>query len=173
MASSNAKKIGSSDNFGQIASLRQQGPAGLAFKKLAEAYQLAGHSHSRGPVKSRLGYQQQKWQRPYNRQKQLSWNKGSPKNREFSEDRTCDFCGVKGHLKRKCFKLKNLKRDSVQFVDEWKTDNNIDKDGDTSISGLFNRLKTDKSDSEDDDMDAGGNWKRANNSSSHTNSTVY
>lgn len=158
MASTNAKQIGLNDNFGQIASLRQRGPAGLAFKKIAETYQLAeklGQSNQRGPVKSRLGYQPQKWQRPYNKQKHFSWNKWSPKNIEFIENRTCDFCGVKGHLKRKCFKLKNLKRDSVQFVDEWKTENGIDRDGDSSISGLFNRLRTDKSDSEDDDMDAG------------------
>ncbi|XP_062708884.1 uncharacterized protein LOC115257023 isoform X2 [Aedes albopictus] len=177
MAASNARKMGTNDSYGHISSLRQRGPAGSAFKKLEETFRLASESsintNQRGPVKSRLGYQNHQGQRPYIRQKQIGWNKGSSKQKEFVEDRFCEFCGSKGHLKRKCFKLKNLKRDSVQFIEDWNTENGVKKDGDTSISGLFNRLRADKSDSEDDDMDTGGNWKRANNSASHSNTTVY
>lgn len=113
IASNNAKKMGQNDTYGQISSLRQRGPVGSAFKKLADTFHLAAASNqtnSRGPVKSRLGYQHQQGQRTYNRSKQLSWNKGPSKQREYNEDRFCEFCGAKGHLKRKCFKLKKSQK---------------------------------------------------------------
>lgn len=122
MTTTNAKKMGTNDTYGAICSLRQRGQMGSSFKKLAATFQKAsessGQTNPRGPVKSRLSFQQHQGQRPNNRPKQIGRNKRSRKQRERSKYRFCEFCGAKGHSKRRCFKLKNHKRDSVQFVEE-------------------------------------------------------
>lgn len=151
MASSNAKSM--KDNSDQIGLIRHDRSAGIAYKKLEKTLGLArslNGDNERGPVKDRLGY------RPYGRQRQVDWKRDNSRNQQPYEDRVCGFCGLKGHLKRKCFKLKNLKRDTVKFMDTWQAEHGSKGPSDeTTISGLFNRLRTDKSESEDEEYDAG------------------
>ncbi|XP_029711471.1 uncharacterized protein LOC115256694 [Aedes albopictus] len=169
IAKNNAKNMECSSSADQIASLKASGFPGARLNKLAATFELAGGANAnagvegtRGPVKSRLGYS------PYrkNEWKQKPWQNRQWRNRGQDQERnrqvnrpdysqiTCDFCGVKGHIKRKCFKLKNMHRDAVHMVHNTSEDN-----PDDFLSNMVNRMHTDS----DSDNDAdGGNWKRAN-----------
>ncbi|XP_062703656.1 uncharacterized protein K02A2.6-like [Aedes albopictus] len=132
----------------------------LATMRLARAENVdPGEGHSRGPVKSRLGYRQDTPRRqasynersgPYNPRMRGDWRGNRDKQKGHYADLICDFCGIKGHIKRKCFKLKNMKRDAVNFVDQ----QNPEPSRDDGWEELFNKLKADDSESEDD-WDAG------------------
>ncbi|XP_058829258.1 uncharacterized protein LOC131688765 [Topomyia yanbarensis] len=171
MAKSNAQSMGIGSKSEPVASINPiNNQPGVALKKLLNALENAQANNSentpgpsRGPVKSRLGYN------PYNRTdtsnpifKPAVWPRGSERQKADYSRLTCDFCGIKGHIKKKCFRLKNLKRDTVKFVD------NYGKPGgskDKSLNELFTRMST-EADS-DDEPDAGEtqyfNWKRAGN----------
>ncbi|XP_058825088.1 uncharacterized protein LOC131685404 [Topomyia yanbarensis] len=164
MAGANAKSLGIGTNSDQIAFMNHdiRRPRGLALEKLAATFAKArantNESRQAGfrySVKNRLGF------KPYNREKDgrfknftdfrpAEWRDEQDVRRV--ESRVCDFCGIKGHLKRKCFKLKNLRRNAVQFVDSGA--------GPSSLSDLFNRLETNASDDEDDKNDSDSCWKR-------------
>nr|XP_019535792.2 uncharacterized protein LOC109407241 [Aedes albopictus] len=137
-----------------------------------------GNGRDRGPVKSRLGYspyQKEQWR---NKQRQDDGRTDQTKqwqNRgQSSEERNrpwirpdysqmiCNFCGVKGHIKRKCFKLKNMQRDAINMVE---ASGSGHKERDDYMSDLVNRMRT-ESDSESEVEDS--NWKRANGGSSRT-----
>lgn len=124
----------------------------------------------RGPVKNRLGYspyQKEQWR---NRQWQSKstqakqWHNQGRGNEEANRSwnrpdysqMTCNFCGLKGHIKRKCFKLKNMQRDAVNMVEASGSNHNQE---DEYLSDLVNRMRT-ESDSENEVEDS--NWKRAN-----------
>ena len=96
-----------------VAVLKPQGIVGARLSNVAALAAKANSNtrgeFSRGPVKSRLGYY------PYHKdqRQQRQWrNRGQDKekNRQYSRSdysqMMCDFCGIKGHIKRKCFKLK-------------------------------------------------------------------
>lgn len=152
MASSNARGM-KGNSLDQISAVRPSSSAGSAFRKIRDTLDLARSMNSpneRLSVKDRLGY------RSYNGPRKTDWRRDNSRNQLAYEDRVCGFCGLKGHLKRKCFKLKNLRRDTVKFMDTWQAEHGgSGPTDDASISGLFNRLKTDKSDSEDEEYDAG------------------
>ncbi|XP_062533152.1 uncharacterized protein LOC134202085 [Armigeres subalbatus] len=69
------------------------------------------------------------------------------------DQRVCHYCGVRGHVKRKCFKLKQYKRDPVNNV-------NMEEPGtstDNKLSSMMNRMSWDD---KSDDSDKDYNWKR-------------
>lgn len=135
IARNNAKNMDCAGNscLEHISALKSTGgSSGARFKKLAATFDMAaksnqsdgGNGRDRGPVKSRLGYspyQKEQWR---NKQRQDDGRTDQTKqwqNRgQSSEERNrpwirpdysqmiCNFCGVKGHIKRKCFKLKNM-----------------------------------------------------------------
>ncbi|XP_058448458.1 uncharacterized protein LOC131428490 [Malaya genurostris] len=169
MAKSNAKSLGIGNKPELVSSINPaNSPRGKTWQKLLSALNNAQASNivgtpgsSRGPVKSRLGF------KPYNRG-------DTPKARANFPDRPwerkkvdyssliCDFCGIKGHIKKKCFKLKNLKRDAVNFGDGYEKPGTSQS---KSLNEIFNRMST-KEDS-DDEPEAGDiqyyNWKRPGN----------
>ncbi|XP_058814399.1 uncharacterized protein LOC131678341 [Topomyia yanbarensis] len=167
MAGANARSLGIGVNAGQIASLNNdfKRPRPSTLEKLAKtlANAKAGDRPSRPAgtrqsVKIRLGFQpyyyngeQEDKQKNFAGFRPAEWRAGQDRNR--SESRVCDFCGIRGHLKRNCFKLKNQRRDMVQFVDS--------KTGPSSLSELFNRLETNASDVDDDNdrNDSDSCWK--------------
>ncbi|XP_058462870.1 uncharacterized protein K02A2.6-like [Malaya genurostris] len=156
IAGTNAKTLGINSKEEQIASLiRTEKNPGFACRKLAAALDSANKiesnpSYNRVSVKSRLGGS------PYNKNwKGSAWNKkvhfrpaewrrGEEDQR--TESRFCDFCGIRGHLKRKCFKLKNLRKESVKFVDSTGSD---------SLSKLMDKMKANDSDSDDEKDNSG------------------
>ncbi|XP_055544797.1 uncharacterized protein LOC129729913 [Wyeomyia smithii] len=76
-------------------------------------------------------------------------------------DLVCDFCGIKGHIKRSCFKRKRMQKNSVKFIDDKK---NLSF-GDDKIADLFERLKAGMNDT-DSDSDSGICWKRGRHGAS-------
>lgn len=105
---------------------------GATFGKLVKALSVAnrnqreevneGASSSRGPVKSRLGF------KPYDRAaqgrgRQQYGSRGRGRRYERYERQRpdysqifCDFCGVQGHIEKKCYKRINMERDAVNLV---------------------------------------------------------
>ncbi|XP_058455400.1 uncharacterized protein LOC131432863 isoform X1 [Malaya genurostris] len=169
MAKSNAKSLGIGGKPETIASINPtNSPRGKVWQKLMNAYcnsQAANNfstpNSSRGPVKSRLGYRQ--YGRGEIPKSHLNGSERLYERKKIDYSRlTCDFCGVKGHIKKKCFKLKNLKRDAVKFVDTYEKPGTSQS---KSLNEIFSRMST-REDSEDE-PDAGDvqyyNWKRAGN----------
>nr|XP_029716407.1 uncharacterized protein LOC115259757 [Aedes albopictus]XP_029716408.1 uncharacterized protein LOC115259758 [Aedes albopictus] len=157
------------------------GQYGKAYRKLKhtldlgrryqEDYVNRGASSSRGPVKSRLGTRPYEYgnhgrvQRPFGSNtgnfKQESGGMTRPKP-DYSQ-MVCNFCGKKGHIKNKCFKLKNLHRDAVNLVDSYKPGPSADR----HIVELLDRMKTSDSDGEESDSDT--YWKRRNHGAPESN----
>lgn len=126
----------------------------------------------RGPVKSRLGYKHnnqhnnqfygersqgkfndRRGDRRYNerynaykpdKSRPREWKQEENRQRPNYPKEVCEFCGVEGHPKRKCFKLKNMRRDTVNLVDTFNSGPSVDGD----ISELMNRMRADDSDSD-------------------------
>ncbi|XP_062561428.1 uncharacterized protein LOC134227951 [Armigeres subalbatus] len=180
IARNNAINMDFNSGLDQIAALKANGGSGTRLQRLAATMELASRSLQnegrveRGSVKSRLGYSPYKKDQWRNRQWRTNngqsrqsdnrrWNDGMQMNDEgprrwkspdYSQ-MVCDFCKVKGHIKRKCFKLKNMKRDAVNKM-------NSNESGDNPelyLSELVNRMRT-ESDSESEVEDS--NWKRVN-----------
>lgn len=180
LAGKNSERLSHKDDghFGQIASLAHPtGKIGSSMGKLLATYGAAraynGVSSPRIPVRERLGH------RPFVRKYEDSrrfkdWKEtekfrpGEWRQKQSYADMTCNFCGAKGHIKRKCFKLKNMEREKVNLVKAYEPEEGC---SDASIAGLLNRMRTEDSDS--DDGDTGGNWKRAPNGSSQSAATGY
>lgn len=135
---------------------------GVTLGKIAQVYSAAsrykrengGSGDSRGPVKDRLGH------RPYARVDQAARGRQQTgfRGRRFNgygEQRpdysqfVCDFCGVKGHIKKNCFKVRNLQRDAVNLVDSCKPGPSTDR----QINELLSKMRT--VDSEDELSDTG------------------
>ncbi|XP_058445461.1 uncharacterized protein LOC131436298 [Malaya genurostris] len=168
MASSNAKTLNNTSKvehfdtqFG-FPNNSIQGKGGNALDKLIATVELARKQNSgRMPIKSRLGFRpyRQDYDRnggSYGDAHSAKWRKNQYGQRSSYEDRVCSYCGVKGHLRRKCFKLKNNQRDSVKFISPGESDQPS-----SGLSELLNRMKTKDSDSEDDQEMEDSNWKRA------------
>lgn len=165
MAGANAKSINVGNNFEQIAAVRNQGhmPFGSRMAQLARTYDLAHeinqNRYNRAPVKSRLGYKSyprnttfqgnQHWR---NTVKSRSTDRYQQRpNRPNYAEMICNFCGIKGHIRRRCFKLKNMTKDTVNMVHA----SNPEAEEDTSISELLNRMSTHSDSDSDDGSDAG------------------
>ncbi|XP_055610592.1 uncharacterized protein LOC129757405 [Uranotaenia lowii] len=123
----------------------------------------------RRPVRERLGY------RPYSGDREkFNKNPGGYSSREnFGDNRPsagktrrgfnkpdyskikCGFCGILGHPTRKCFAMKNMKRNAIKYVDAQQED----KAG-KALSDLMARMRTSQSNS-DSDSDSDLVWKRA------------
>lgn len=147
MAGANAKTLGVTAN------------GGYALNKLLNTYAVANQnlgqvSSVRGPVKNRLGI------RPYNggnfngrredNDKRLGeWKRRQDRRRTDYSGYTCDFCGAKGHIKRKCFRLINLRRDAVNLVQSHKPGPSTE----APLNDLMSRMTTNDVDSDDDDDD--------------------
>ncbi|XP_062539510.1 uncharacterized protein LOC134207707 [Armigeres subalbatus] len=171
IAETNAKVLGNRETaWDHIAALKTADPntTGTAMRKLAATFELSKQGeHSRGPIKSRLGFRQSPGRQGYYQRQQNVWRRPRPLQLEdwgnqdhrrtarFSNF-TCDYCGIKGHIKRRCFKLKNLKRNAVNMVETPKPVSSVDDD----MQDLINRMTMKDSDTEEEDMDEGANWKR-------------
>ncbi|XP_062541082.1 uncharacterized protein LOC134209114 [Armigeres subalbatus] len=71
------------------------------------------------------------------------------------DQRICHYCGVRGHVRRKCIKLKQFKKDPINNIDMEKPSTSRD----SGLSNMMNRMSwEDKSDDSDQDY----NWKRNN-----------
>ncbi|XP_055550593.1 uncharacterized protein LOC129733062 [Wyeomyia smithii] len=172
MANSNAKSLGIGKDT-RISSFADTNLNSPTVQKIFKTYEAANGSNQspsypRGPVRSRLGYKpyfrdEQNKDRKYNNIKPAEWRKGQLAQKHKMQNIICDFCGVTDHIKKKCFKLKNIMRGSVKFVDDW------EKPGPSqskNIEEIFSQLRTNDSDSDDDkDID----WKRAGYGPSRTN----
>lgn len=154
IARNNAKNMDYSNSTEQIASLKASGFPGARLHKLATTMEAAARANSsakvdqsRGPVKSRLGYSPYKKDRWQHKQWQTRsrGNGKEERNRPDYSQMVCDFCGVKGHIKRRCFKLKNMQRDAVNMIDPDTSGSNPDD----FLSNMVSRMRAD-SDSEND-----------------------
>ena len=143
MAEANAKTLNVS-NFEQIAAIRGQGPMkfGSRFEQLSRTYDLAregsGARYNRAPVKSRLGYQ--------------AYSRNIAYHGHQDGRNTTNFCGIKGHIRRRCFKLKNMRKDAVNMMDTGSPEPTPEE---KHISDLMNRMRTQSDSDSDDGSDAG------------------
>nr|XP_029733805.1 uncharacterized protein LOC109415052 [Aedes albopictus] len=151
---------------------------GIAMRRLANVYENArtyqeveATGNRRGPVKSRLGV------RPSIRGGRVNYEPRAGSSRQDSQglgrqwqrpdysQMICNYCGVKGHIKKKCFKLKNLNRDTVNLVESYKPGPSANR----HITELLERMRTNDSDDEDYQSDSDMHWKRQPNSTSNAN----
>ncbi|XP_062538667.1 uncharacterized protein LOC134206910 [Armigeres subalbatus] len=147
---------------------------GVAATRLSKVYDFVRkdqegsddrESNSRGPVRSRLGFRPA--ERTHRIQGSEAWNfrqQGGQFGRQRQWTRPdysqmiCNFCGVKGHIRKKCFKLKNLNRDAVNLVESYRPGPSADR----HITELLERMRT-RDDEDDDDSDSDMRWKRGDN----------
>lgn len=140
---------------------------GKSFSKLAQVYDHVKNSQhhveseepERRPIKARLGYKQ-----PYRGQFDYKFrNRNQTENRHPRDwrrddgrqpsryaDLICDFCGIKGHIKRKCFKLKHLQKGAVNLLQTSEPEPSVDR----HLSELLDRMNARDSDS-DSELDEG------------------
>ncbi|XP_062701829.1 uncharacterized protein LOC134285295 [Aedes albopictus] len=155
---------------------------GVAATRLAKVYELARKHNSgetgsgRGPVKSRLGTRPSgRWQQPF-RGGRPSESGGSHRQdgrpdgyrqwlRPDYSQMTCHFCGLKGHIRKKCFRLKNMNREAVNLVDSAPGPSS-----DVHISELLQRMRA--NDDESDNSDSDMCWKRGRNGSQEADQSM-
>ncbi|EAT40727.1 AAEL007561-PA [Aedes aegypti] len=75
------------------------------------------------------------------------------------DQRVCSYCGVPGHVRRKCFQLKQYKKDPINNI-------NLGKPGSSTENTLSNMMNQMTWDDSTDDSDQDHDWKRNNNNSS-------
>lgn len=162
-------------------------PQGVVARKMAQVYDVVRRnqgfrneegSNNRGPVKSRLGF------RPSERGQQM--NRGSRgaetghyqhQGGRFGGQRQwmrpdysqmyCDFCGIRGHIRKKCFTLRNLNRNAVNLVDSGEPGPSADG----QISEMLERMRT-RDDEDVEDSDSDMHWKRGRNGSQDANQSL-
>ncbi|XP_062558365.1 uncharacterized protein LOC134223232 [Armigeres subalbatus] len=152
-------------------------PLGVAARRLSQVYSFRGRYPSlgnnvgevsnRGPVKNRLGVRpserlQQTYRgghgsRNFRHQERQSDGQRQWPRPDYSQ-MICNFCGIKGHIRKKCFKLKNLNRDAVNLVESYRPGPSADR----HITEMLERMRT-KDDDEDEDNDSDMFWKRGSN----------
>ncbi|XP_062565694.1 uncharacterized protein LOC134227983 [Armigeres subalbatus] len=151
---------------------------GVAATRLAKVYEFSKKNQGfssedregfiRRPVKSRLGFRPlERWQQSYkggqgyearNSRQQEGRLGGRQWPRPDYSQMICHFCGVKGHIRKKCFKLKNLNRDAVNLVESYKPGPSADR----HITELLERMRT-RDDEDDEGSDSDMYWKRGRN----------
>ncbi|XP_055616767.1 uncharacterized protein LOC129762487 [Toxorhynchites rutilus septentrionalis] len=159
MASANAKSL-EGDSYYERVALTQNAGAGKAMNKLLNTFKIAENrkqTEFRGPVRNRLGFKGNSFiSSPNhnfnygNNDKKVSFEHADGKNNQQYRkidysNMTCNFCGLKGHIKRRCFKLKNLKRDAVNYMDRPGTST------DRRLDDMFKRMSTEEPVSENSD----------------------
>lgn len=140
---------------------------GTAMGRMNKVYELVkkyrqpqinhGATTSRGPVKSRLGFKPMARIQQVNREGRINYGTGFRNlghdgrfdgqrhgQRSDYSQMICNFCGIKGHIKKRCFKLKNLHHDAVNLVDSSESGPATDR----QISEMLERMRT--QDSEDE-----------------------
>ncbi|XP_058464933.1 uncharacterized protein LOC131438735 isoform X2 [Malaya genurostris] len=145
---------------------------GKILQNLADVYKNNSgkfEDKTRIPVKDRLGYKnltdrrfkkvQFENARDYKGQKPAEW-RNDFRRQPVLDRRVCNFCGIQGHVARKCYKQRIQKQREVNLVD-------VPGSSKDSVSDLLNRLNTKDSD-DDGDSDSGSNWKRANSRPSYS-----
>ncbi|XP_058457114.1 uncharacterized protein K02A2.6-like [Malaya genurostris] len=157
--------MGVSDKALQEKLLNEENPSLATVERFIVNWELAGsrarmigdrQSSQVASVRQRLG-RRETYEKKIIRNKSRSrsrsavYKQGRNKNDEFKRhgryaDKICDFCGIKGHIKRTCYKRMRQERHSVKFIDE----RNDLSFGDEQIGELFNRLGTDLNKSESD-----------------------
>lgn len=75
------------------------------------------------------------------------YRENQPDTRRYKDFRICDFCGIRGHIKRRCLKRKNLKKEAINLVDQMKPG----PSGNQHFTELFERMRTEDTDSDDSD----------------------
>nr|XP_029710866.1 uncharacterized protein LOC109407381 [Aedes albopictus] len=140
---------------------------GVAATRMAKINELAKKHNSRGetscgrgPVESRQGTRPaDRWQQT-SRGGRPSDSGGSHRQdgrpngyrrqwlRPDYSQMTCRFCGVKGHIRRKCFRLINMNREAVKLVDSAPGPSS-----DVHISELLQRTSTKVEESNNSDSD--------------------
>lgn len=65
----------------------------------------------------------------------------------------CYLCGMEGYIKKKCYKLKNLERDAVNFIDSYRPGPSADR----HLSELLERMQVNNSDEEE--IEKRTDWK--------------
>ncbi|XP_055619547.1 uncharacterized protein K02A2.6-like [Toxorhynchites rutilus septentrionalis] len=159
MASANAKSL-EGDSYYERVALTQNAGAGETMNKLLNTFKIAENrkqTEFRGPVRNRLGFKGNSFiSNPNhnfnygNNDKKVSFEHADGKNNQQYRkidysNMTCNFCGLKGHIKRRCFKLKNLKRDAVNYMDRPGTST------DRRLDDMFKRMSTEEPVSENSD----------------------
>nr|XP_029722767.1 uncharacterized protein LOC109423101 [Aedes albopictus]XP_029722768.1 uncharacterized protein LOC109423101 [Aedes albopictus] len=177
LAVSHARALTNDNTSTQVSSIRSlTGGRGAVLQRIADL------ARGRGPVKSRLGYRphnsynryngranhrsptkQVRFQDQHHRYRDASVRPAELKGKEQQaviDQRVCSYCGARGHVRRKCFKLKHYQEDQINSID-------MEKPGPSSgienkLSNMMNRFSW-EDDSEESDQDY--DWKRANNNS--------
>ncbi|XP_058464726.1 uncharacterized protein LOC131438615 [Malaya genurostris] len=137
-------------------------------KDFQESRQRRFEERNRIPVKNRLGYKRHDSNyrkrvrfddaRRYEDVRPAEYRSEQPK----WDQRICDFCGLRGHVARKCYKKKNQHKYPVNRMD-------IPGSSKENISNLLGRMNTKDSDDElDGDSDTDSNWKRSRSRTPHS-----
>lgn len=172
IATNNAVSLNTDTEISQVGALYTPGHQGrrTSYDKLALTYQAA-RNLNRGSVKDRLGFRST----PRGTGRIDSSSRGgllrTPRNNKSKyANMICDFCNMRGHIKRKCYALKNLLNHRVHSIDE-----DDPKEGpstrpsvDENLNELMGRMTTRDSDDESDGYNSDSNWKRGNYRTSRT-----
>ncbi|XP_055618870.1 uncharacterized protein LOC129763648 [Toxorhynchites rutilus septentrionalis] len=170
MATTHTKALANKEDVGLVASLETRHPLtggrGAVIQRMKDAYQGLRES-----AKSRLGvrfddrigdgHQQETQSRSYSQQHR----RGDPSagssqrcyrsdNRQWPVDqRFCEYCGRRGHVRRKCYKLRNDRNGEVNHVGTQEATTSTN-----SLADRLDKLRTIDWDTDDSDSDHG--WKR-------------
>ncbi|EAT38482.1 AAEL009643-PA [Aedes aegypti] len=172
MAATHTKALANNEDVGLVASLNTRYPLtggrGAVVQRMKEAAQ-----GFRGSVKSRLGVRpdiRPAEDRYYNSRKNSNFQQvryrdssAGPAHRRFNRDndqwpldqRYCDFCRRSGHVRRKCYKLKNERNSEVNRIDAQEGSSTV------SLAERLDRLRSVNWDTDENDSDHG--WKRGDN----------
>lgn len=140
----------------QISSLVQPVERLLSLS-INNALRQQGNQQKKIPIKERLGFQ------PYNKYcfeqrdsvgvEPKGPQEYHPKIRGRKYFRICFFCGKLGHVQRRCFELKNMKKNVTRLVEQMEPTS-------AEKQNVKEPLIRDRAEETDSDSDPGGNWKR-------------
>ncbi|EAT41748.1 AAEL006657-PA [Aedes aegypti] len=181
MAATHTKALANNEDVGLVGSLNARYPLtggrGAVIQRFREAAQ-----GFRGPVKSRLGVrpeirpaEDRKQERQSNSRVRFRSQQSnrrdasvSPAHRRFQrgfqrgneqwpvDQRYCEYCQRTGHVRRKCYKLRNERNSEVNHVDMQEA--NSSTGSLSQLAERLDRLRSGNWDSDEDDSDHG--WKR-------------
>ncbi|XP_058822901.1 uncharacterized protein LOC131684227 [Topomyia yanbarensis] len=157
MAANRSKLLNESGHSGQVASIR-----GSVKTRLGSRPSGRGQYEQRGSYNNRDRSRSSSRSRNRSDGRVFSFRPGAWRRREQNQntDLVCDYCGKHGHVRKRCFKLKNLKRDAVNMVEESKPGPSSDK----MLSELLNRMRARHDDSDDSDSDSDRPWRHKGDS---------
>ncbi|XP_019542220.3 uncharacterized protein LOC109413002 [Aedes albopictus] len=166
MAATHTKALANNEDVGLVAAMDSRYPLtggrGAVLQKIRDAAQ-----GFRGPVKSRLGVRPEirpaedrhqnsrvRFQSQHSRHRDSS---AGPSSRRFQrnseqwpvDQRYCDYCKRRGHVRRKCYKLKNERHNEVNHVDT--QDANSSTGSLSQLAERLDRLRSGSWDSDEND----------------------